>query len=150
MSKDKRWIVTADAGEDSILVVWDSYSGEPMRTISSPHPRGVVALDLSHDARFVAVLSAFTSDAPQEVYIFEWSREEGSVPLLAEGVIADDAQHTVKFDDSNHSEIATTGNRSVSFWNWDTLHLEGYTATHPQTVRSNFTCRFALPHITPQ
>ena len=34
VSEDKRWIVTADTGDDSILVVWDSYSGAPVKTIS--------------------------------------------------------------------------------------------------------------------
>ena len=33
VSNDKRWIVTIDSGEDSILVVWDSLSGAPVKTI---------------------------------------------------------------------------------------------------------------------
>lgn len=56
VSADKRWIVTADAGDDSILVVWDSLSGAPVKTIFSPHARGTCALDLSADALYVTSL----------------------------------------------------------------------------------------------
>jgi WD40 repeat protein len=40
-SDDKRWIVTADCGDDSMLIVWDSYSGIPVRTFLNPHPNGI-------------------------------------------------------------------------------------------------------------
>jgi len=48
-SENKRWIVTADSGEDSMLVVWDSLSATPVRTFQNPHPNGVRAMDLSMD-----------------------------------------------------------------------------------------------------
>ena len=38
VSEDKRWIATADAGPDSMIVVWDSLSGTPIKTIFNPHP----------------------------------------------------------------------------------------------------------------
>lgn len=57
VSKDKRWIVTADAGDDSILVIWDSLSGAPVKTLFSPHAHGVCSVDISDDALFVATLS---------------------------------------------------------------------------------------------
>lgn len=64
VSPDKRWIVTADAGDDSILVVWDALSGAPVKTIFSPHAGGTCALDLSTDALFVTSLGV-----PDEVLI---------------------------------------------------------------------------------
>jgi hypothetical protein len=30
VSKDKRWIATADSGEDSMIVVWDSSTATPV------------------------------------------------------------------------------------------------------------------------
>ena len=33
VSQDKRFIVTADAGRDSLLVVWDSATGTPVKTL---------------------------------------------------------------------------------------------------------------------
>jgi WD40 repeat protein len=58
VSQDKRWIVTSDQGEDSILVVWDSLTGAPVKTIFNPHPAGVIALDISSDSMFVITLGA--------------------------------------------------------------------------------------------
>ena len=33
VSEDKRWIATADSGPDSMIVVWDSLNGTPIKTI---------------------------------------------------------------------------------------------------------------------
>lgn len=57
ISKDKRWIVTADAGTDSLLVVWDSHSGAPVKTLFNPHSSGLCSVDISDDALFIATLS---------------------------------------------------------------------------------------------
>ncbi len=57
VSEDKRWIVTADTGDDSILVVWDSYSGAPVKTIFAPHAYGIRGLDITSDSLYVATLS---------------------------------------------------------------------------------------------
>ena len=50
VSLDKRWIVTADAGNESILVVWDSYTGTPVKTIFTPHDLGCTAVALSDNS----------------------------------------------------------------------------------------------------
>ena len=55
-SDDKRWIVTADSGEDSMLIVWDSMSGTPVRTFLNPHPDGIRCLDLSMDNQYLVTL----------------------------------------------------------------------------------------------
>ena len=65
ISSDKRWIVTGDAGDDSILVVWDSLTGTPVKTIFSPHRNGVVAVDISEDASYIATLGA--ADAVRQI-----------------------------------------------------------------------------------
>ena len=48
--------MTADAGDDSMLVVWDSISGTPIRTYLNPHPRGVKNIDISSDNNFLITL----------------------------------------------------------------------------------------------
>lgn len=40
-------IVTADTGEDSMIVIWDVGTGTPRKTIFNPHPDGVTALDIN-------------------------------------------------------------------------------------------------------
>lgn len=49
--------MTADTGEDSMLVVWDVNSGTPRKTIFNPHPEGVLALDINADGTLIVTLS---------------------------------------------------------------------------------------------
>lgn len=57
VSTDKRWIVTADCGNESMIVVWDALKATPVKIIPNPFPSGVCALDLSADAMFIVALS---------------------------------------------------------------------------------------------
>jgi WD40 repeat protein len=71
VSEDKRWIVTADTGPDSLMVIWDSLTGTPVKTIFNPHENGVTAVDMSPDALFIATLSSVPNNGkatpPSEV-----------------------------------------------------------------------------------
>ncbi len=62
VSPDRRWLVTADAGdEDAMIIVWDADSCTPVRTIFDPHGgKGVAAMDLSHDAKFIISVGTST------------------------------------------------------------------------------------------
>ena len=71
VSADRRWVVTADKGPESMVVVWDSYTGAPVKTIASPHPAGVRAMDISPDAHFVVTLSEDTG--PQVLSVWDVS-----------------------------------------------------------------------------
>ena len=56
-SRDRKWIATADAGDDdSLLVVWSVASGTPVKTIVNPHAGGVAAMDISPDSKFLATV----------------------------------------------------------------------------------------------
>lgn len=66
VSKDKKWIVTADTGDDSMVVVWDSETGTPAKTLFNCHPGGVSALDLAADGKTLVTLSAST---PQQIAV---------------------------------------------------------------------------------
>jgi len=57
-SEDKTIVVTADSGQDSMLVIWDSIWGTPKRTYFTPHEWGVEALDISPDANYIVTLSS--------------------------------------------------------------------------------------------
>jgi len=125
VSNDKRWIVTGDTGDDCILVVWDSYSGSPVKTIFSPHECGIIDLDISDDSLFLVTLSALDSSGSQELAIWAWTNESDK-PVIRKHRIADECQYRVRFDPSNQSEFVTTGNKRVSFWSWQEISLEGY------------------------
>ena len=125
VSHDKRWIVTGDVGDDPILVVWDSMTGAPVKTIFGPHGIGVVSVDISEDSLFVATLGAVGANGVQEIAIWAWTREEDT-PILRQPVLVSDIHHTVKFDPLKQSELVSTGNKTVCFWNWGEFSLEGY------------------------
>ena len=145
VSADKRWLVTADAGADSLIVVWDSYSGAPIKTLFNPHAGGVAAIDISPDAMFLVTLSnvdeaaaaataavgGVTSalvgddDAPdtaapsQQLALWEWTADRDT-PLHAETVPPSGVQTAVRFNPSDVREIITNGARQVFFWTWET------------------------------
>lgn len=119
VSEDKRWIVTADAGSDSMLVVWDAFTGNPIQTLASPHEGGVSALDISPDALFIATLSAMGEhrSSTQELSIWEWATAS-DVPLFRSEIETEDVQHSVRFNTYNIRELVTNGRQRVIFWNW--------------------------------
>ena len=79
-SEDKRWIVTADAGDDSMLVVWDSISGTPIKTFLNPHPNGVKTIDISLDNRYLVTLG---NDEPQTISLWDWTNDKEEGPIVS-------------------------------------------------------------------
>ena len=58
-------------------------------------------------------------------------------------------QHTVKFDPLKISEIVTTGNKSVLFWNWGEFSLEGYLGKITKTDFGRLTGRLTSTIFLP-
>lgn len=126
-SADRRRVATADAGPESMLVLWNSYTGQPIRSITSPHPGGVRAMDLSDDARYVATLS----DGPGPQVLSVWDMEaEGDAPLLSAQIGSEAApaetQRAVRFRRDKPTELVTNGTSLVVFWSWVGGELEHY------------------------
>ena len=115
VAPDKKWLMTADMGDDSLVVVWDSTTGNPVRTIFNPHARGVLTMDISPDATFLALLSGCDSnlDAPsQEISIWEW-RTSRDAPLLASHIASAHQQNSMRFNMSDVRELVTNGESVV-------------------------------------
>jgi len=129
-SADRRLVATADIGDDSMLVLWDSYTASPVKTIAAPHPGGVRAMDISPDGKHLVTLSADTG--PQVLSVWDCSRDGSSeTPLFsaqvttATGAVAE-VQTSVRLDPSNPSEIVTNGASIVIFWSFATGVLTYY------------------------
>lgn len=60
-----------------MIVIWNSRSGVPVRTIFGAHPGGVLSLDMTHDAMFIATLGA---GADQSLKIWEWTIKASKLP----------------------------------------------------------------------
>ena len=125
VSEDKRWIATADAGTDALIVVWDSVTGTPIKTIFNPHPNGVLAMDITPDAMFLVTLSAPDENGKQEISLWEWTAQ-GDGPLYTEVVGTPDIQTCVKFNPSDIREIVSNGATRVTFWNWEEKRFKYY------------------------
>tara|TARA_B100000482_G_scaffold192413_1_gene180505 strand:- start:2702 stop:5512 length:2811 start_codon:yes stop_codon:yes gene_type:complete len=136
VSPDKKWLITADSGGDSLVVVWDSETGSPVRTIFNPHTRGVLSIDVTSDATFLALLSGFKSQREggfQEISIWEWASSR-DVPMLS-AQIASAQQHTsMRFNVSDVRELITNGESTVYFWSWE----NAMTCYSPRISRRNF------------
>ncbi|KAG6975378.1 hypothetical protein JG688_00002456 [Phytophthora aleatoria] len=150
VSEDKRWVVTADRGQESMLVVWDAQSGNPIRTIFRPHANGVQAIDISPDALFLVTLSAVDRDDEeiikskttarqrfdQELAVWEWAAPVSgaavSKPLYSSLVATEDVQHAVRFNTYDVRELVTTGRQRVIFWSWAARTLLFYSPSLAQ------------------
>eukprot|EP01039_Chlorochromonas_danica_P007847 gene7848-8660_t len=130
IDKTKRWIVTADSGADSIMVVWDVLTQLPVKTFLSPHANGVCAVDFSDDSSHVTTLSAKTEGfvEDQELAIWAWTTvEDQAIQRVA--ISTDDPMaffHSVKFNVNDIYSLATTSMTSVYFWNWESFALESF------------------------
>eukprot|EP00959_Pyramimonas_sp_CCMP1952_P304022 6362430-Pyramimonas_sp.AAC.1 len=73
VTEDKSVLVTADAGDDAMVVLWRTATGQPAHTIHSPFPGGCVAMDLSADGLLIVLLSAPTTFETDEGTVTEQS-----------------------------------------------------------------------------
>ncbi|CAM9977972.1 unnamed protein product [Scytosiphon promiscuus] len=140
VSENKKWVVTADAGQDSMLVVWDTASGIPIKSIFNPHPNGVLAMDMSPDALFIVTLSAPEptenwGKTPQTISLWEWTHPEREEAIFTSVIVEPDLQKVVKFNRSDIRHIITTGDRKTMFWGWEDGGLRGYV---PRMSRHDF------------
>ena len=128
VSEDKKWIVTADSGPDSVIVVWDSLTGTPVKTIFGAHERGVEALAISGDSMFLASLGKVQDGlaGEQELSLWEWSAETDSAlyTCAVPGVQSSASAHTsVAFNPDDARELVTNGDSNIVFWTWESYKL---------------------------
>lgn len=97
VSHNKKWVVTADSGQDSMMVVWDTASGTPIKSIFNPHPNGVMGIDISPDALFIVTLSApgqseSEETEPQTISLWEWTHPDREEALFTSVIEQPDVQ----------------------------------------------------------
>ena len=112
---DGRWLVTADTGEDAMLIVWDAMTGVPLKTLFLGAEAAAVAVDMSPDAMHIATLSAGT---PQHLCIWEWTSDSEDPVVMVE-VPTNDRHSCVRFNTDNDRELLSNGVERVVFWQWD-------------------------------
>ena len=148
-SDDKKWLVTADAGDkDTMVVVWNSRTAVPVRTIFDAHPGGVLCCDITHDAVYVATVGAGPN---QSLSIWEWT-VSSDAPLHTEAITSKDLQHCVRFSRDDPKELVTNGPARTIFWNWSEEKLRYYSPAISSkeflTPVGRFTKSVFLPNST--
>jgi len=103
-----------------MVVVWDSYTGAPAKTIMNPHPNGVAAVDITPDGSRICTLSHVSSsvsdsDEPQVLALWDWATER-TAPVAAAELPTHDTHKHVAFNPANPDELVTTGPERVVFW----------------------------------
>ncbi len=91
VSKNKKWIVTADAGSESMLIVWElsirskspvdeRISVIPIKTIFGPHSKtGVLSAKFSPDSKYLYTLG--NEEEAQVLAIWDWSVPDIQGPI---------------------------------------------------------------------
>ncbi|KAI8817402.1 WD40-repeat-containing domain protein [Fimicolochytrium jonesii] len=133
-STDKRFLVTADKGANSTIIVWDTAvannrSGRPLpiRTLFDPHGgAGVVAVGLSADAKWLVSLGA---DTPQTICVYDWTDEDDK-PLKT-AVVEGPAQVSLQVNPADPFEILSTSLGGVNFYVWS---LDTNIEQHPGSL----------------
>ncbi|EPZ34797.1 hypothetical protein O9G_005234 [Rozella allomycis CSF55] len=103
-SYDNKWLLTGDAGEDSMIIIWDSKSGMPIKTIFDPH-NGIGSCALS-------------MNMPQKLAIWEWTLADNN-PLFEVEIETDDFHDCLLFNPDTSFEIVSNGRRSLKCFVWD-------------------------------
>lgn len=88
VSQDKSFIITADRGENAMIIKWDARTGDPIRTFANLSPNGHTAVDISYDGRFVALLSAEPHHA---LYIYDLEGDD--LPLIENSIEHEKLKH---------------------------------------------------------
>ena len=101
-----------------MLVVWDVNTGTPRKTIFSPHPDGVEALDINPEGDMIVTLSRNATPNQQWVTLWRWEEEEPCFITSKMDDQVDSMQKFVKFN-PNQNEFVTTGESRIVFWLWD-------------------------------
>ncbi|XP_056135303.1 cilia- and flagella-associated protein 251 [Lampris incognitus] len=122
VSADRRWLVTADKGHESLVIIWDSYSGIPVRTLFDCQPEGgCIALALSKDVKHLAILGA---GEVQHVCIWDWTSENEKPLCVTELSLQHGFQNYIIFNPNDSTELLSNSKSQVLFYKMTKRSLE--------------------------
>ncbi len=96
---------THDIYRDTMMVVWNARSAVPVRTFFEAHPGGIVSIDITPDALYIATIGAGPN---QDLSVWEWTVQSDE-PISTAAITSKDVQHCVRFKRDDHTEIITNG-----------------------------------------
>ncbi|XP_009996744.1 PREDICTED: WD repeat-containing protein 66 [Chaetura pelagica] len=122
VSEDRRWVATADRGPDPLIIVWDSFSGIPVRTIFGSHSdEGVSAIAISQDMKYLATIGA---GRVQKVCVWKWTSPTEKPVCSTELKPEFGHQDYVIFNPKNRYEFVSNSKTQVIFYLWGDAGLQ--------------------------
>lgn len=115
VSNDKRWLVTADKGADSTIIVWDLNTNTPVQTYFDTHEDGCVSVAITHDSKFIASLGA---SHPQVLAIWEWTTDSDSPVCTIQLDKSFGLQTNIRFNSEDTNQLISNSNHQVIFYEW--------------------------------
>lgn len=110
-----RWLVSADAGEDTVIIIWDNKKKLPAWSLYNVFPGGVKCVKISQDARFLA---AFNCDFNYTLKFWRWTlgqeKPDGELEMDPE---FGTGKH-IDFNHKNTEQLAVTMQFRVVFCEW--------------------------------
>ncbi|KAI4889394.1 hypothetical protein NFI96_034080 [Prochilodus magdalenae] len=117
ISDDRRWLVTGDKGQESLVIIWDSYTRIPVRTMFDCHPEeGVAAVALSNDSRYLVTVGAGTV---QKVCIWDWTNETEGPECQTDINPEHGCQNHILFNPMDSSQLLSNSGSQVLFYTWE-------------------------------
>lgn len=115
-SQNRRWLGTGDRGPDNAIIIWDAQNCLSVRTIINSHQSGVISIQLTPDARYLATLSA---DSVNQVFaMWDWTTP-GSDPMCYTQLSADlSTQTKINFKEDDYFHCMTNSESHVVFYDW--------------------------------
>ncbi|KAL0234424.1 hypothetical protein PCE1_001460 [Barthelona sp. PCE] len=141
-SADKRNIATADIGDNSMIVIWDSVTATPLRVIFQPFEYGTAALDFSSNFEYLIALSS-PKDNIQHIKIFNWQKSTEAVAEMSfdnEVPFEKVRFRTFMFNNNDEQEIVLTASNRLLFVSLKEGEL---TAMEPDLNTADFSTPFS-------
>ena len=73
VSQDKQWLVTVESKPNIFLIVWNTFTVEPVKFLEQSHETGVVRVLISRDGKLISLL---TQEPQQKVILWRWSNPD--------------------------------------------------------------------------
>ncbi|RNF24907.1 uncharacterized protein Tco025E_02422 [Trypanosoma conorhini] len=152
--------------DSSLMIIWDTQTCIPVRTIPTGLYGGVTACAMSLDGMYVATLNR---RIPQEIMLWGWTSEteiddgrgvtesvmdelalaNNIVPEYRRLIPAQDEQTSIRFSEDDPHLLVTNGLRRVLFWSWAEHELKYYSppilAKNLKVSVGNFTQTIFVP-----
>ncbi|XP_038645680.1 cilia- and flagella-associated protein 251 [Scyliorhinus canicula] len=122
VSGNRRWVATADQSSESLVIVWDTFSGIPVQTLFDCHPEGGVgAMAMTQDAKYLATVGTGTV---QRVCIWDWTSEAKGPACSVDLSPVFSLQTFVLFNPEDNTELLSNSKTEVVFYTWKNNQLE--------------------------